>query len=67
MIKLSKGFKLEFFNNVKKEKRCESRKKYHNVVVKGKGSELHIACQHLEFCNSKFDSIYPLAILILQE
>jgi len=26
--------------------------------------KFHIACQHLEFCNTKFDSIYPLAILI---
>ena len=29
--------------------------------------KLNMSCQHLEFCQTKSDSIYPLAILILQE
>jgi hypothetical protein len=32
------------------ELKNKSREKYHNVVVEGEEYELHITCQHLEFC-----------------
>jgi len=32
-----------------------------------KKQKVHMSCQHLEFCNTKSDSTYPLAILILQD
>jgi hypothetical protein len=38
------------------------KEKYHNVAVGVGGNKVMISWQHLEFCNTKFDSVYPLDI-----
>ncbi len=41
------------------------KEKYHNVAVGVGGNKVMISCQHLEFCHTKSDSIYPLAIVTI--